>query len=128
MSKGYAQASGLRAGTSPPSTCLLVMQELINCVLSLRPRYLLALKRASNESQGRSLDHGIPPEECISAFNGSQVAVQDRAELYDDEDTVKCIVRLFLNACEAFSALIAACNDQVCLPMFLCATAGQDAI
>jgi hypothetical protein len=98
------------------SNYIQIVQELIACVLSLRPRYLLALKRATNESQGRGVDDGIPPEECISAFNGSQISVEERTAVYDDDDTVKCIVRLFLSACEAFSTLIASCNDQAWLP------------
>ena len=78
---------------------MLALQELVACVLSLRPRFLVALKRAQNEAQGRGMDDGLAAAEAAAA--------------YDDDDTIKCVVRLFLNASEAFSALIAMGNDQV---------------
>lgn len=75
------------------------MQELVSCIMSLRPRFHVALRRAINESNDRDTDEGLSEEA--------------KAMDHDDDDTVRCMVRLFLDITDAYQILVAQGSAEV---------------
>jgi hypothetical protein len=80
-----------------PTMCHAV-QQFIGHVMSLRPRFLVAVKRAHNDAQGVDTESGLSREE---------------AGLEDDQDSVKGMARLFLNTTESYAALVAQGREEV---------------
>ena len=67
--------------------------------MSLRPRFHVALQRALNDSNGRDTDEGLSQEA--------------KAMDHDDDDTVRCMVRLFLDITDAYQILVAQGSAEV---------------
>ena len=83
------------------SSLLCFLQQLVQCVIALHGRFRVAVKRAHNEAQSRETDAGLSAEEVAVA--------------YEDDASVKGMVRLFLNATEAYASLVATGGEQVCI-------------
>ena len=75
------------------------LQELVGRIMSLRPRFHVALLRAINEDAGKDPDEGLSPEA--------------KQTPHDDEETVRCMVRLFLDIADAYQVLIAQGSEEV---------------
>lgn len=75
------------------------LQDLVTCIMSLRPRFHVALLRALNDSNGRDADEGLGDEA--------------KAMPYDDDDSVRCMVRLFLDITDAYQVLVAQGSVEV---------------
>lgn len=70
--------------------------------MALRPRFHVALLRAINDDAGKDPDEGLSPEAVQTA--------------HDDEETVRCMVRLFLDIADAYQVLIAQGSEEVSWP------------
>jgi hypothetical protein len=68
--------------------------------MSLRPRFHVALLRANNEHANRDPDDGLGNEA--------------RQIPYDDDETVRAMVRLFLDVTDAYQMLVATGRQEVC--------------
>jgi hypothetical protein len=86
------------------------MQQVMGCMSTLHKRFQVAARRAHNDAQGLDLDASLPPAEAATPC--------------DDDSTVKGMVRLFLDATEAYATLIAQGSEQVrggrCLQQVCC--------
>jgi hypothetical protein len=85
-----------------PCKVVCSLQELVSCIMSLRPRFHIALQRALNDASGRDTDEGLSEEA--------------KATEHDDDDTVRCMVRLFLDITDAYQILVAQGSAEVRLP------------
>lgn len=67
--------------------------------MAFRPRFHVALLRAINDDAGKDPDEGLSPEA--------------RETAHDDDETVRCMVRLFLDIADAYQVLIAQGSEEV---------------
>jgi hypothetical protein len=88
--------------TSISLKVVISVQELVSCIMSLRPRFHIALQRALNDANGRDTEEGLSSEA--------------KATDHDDDDTVRCMVRLFLDITDAYQILVAQGSAEVRSP------------
>lgn len=83
-----------------------LIQELVGRIMAFRPRFHVALLRAINDDAGKDPDEGLSPEA--------------RETAHDDDETVRCMVRLFLDIADAYQVLIAQGSEETVTPLEGC--------